>query len=135
MKQLMILLTVLILSGCAVDRAPLPDWNNAKQDFGDTTYPTTLPLLCKIPWDTLECWSAIERYEEIAEANAQMAGLNASALNKTEQAYTEAIEAGAKQQWTSERYRQMYEEEKTEHFWSNIKYQGVILLGILGAVL
>ncbi len=136
MKLLTILLTVLILSACASNREPLPNWAEARQKFGEPQYATELPLLCGIPWTTVDCWAAIEAYEEVSEANVGVANLNASALNKVEDAYNKAVSGGEMQQQVSEMYRDQLDEERKDHFWDKVMYQAVIGIGLLlGAIL
>lgn len=135
MKVLTILLTVLILSACASPREPLPNWAEARQEFSAPTYATELPLLCGIPWVTVDCWAAIEQYEEVSEANYDVANLNASALTKMEDAYDVAISGGEMQQQVSEMYRELLDEERKEHFWTKTTYRIIIGIGLLGAVL
>lgn len=129
------MLTVLILSACVSNQPPIPDWGEARQEFGAATYATPLPPLCELPWTATGCWALVEQYEEVAAANTRIANLNANALEKTEEAYDEAISGGEKQQWVSEQYRQLLQEEKTEHFWDNITHRLLIAVGILGALL
>ncbi len=131
----MILLIGLTLSACASNREPLPNWAEARQDFDAPTYAKELPLLCGIPWVTVDCWAAIEQYEEVSEGNRDVANLNASALNKMEDAYDAAVSGGEIQQQVSEMYRELLDEERKEHFWTKATYRIVIAIGLLGAVL
>ncbi|KKN66750.1 hypothetical protein LCGC14_0468610 [marine sediment metagenome] len=136
MKLLTILLIGLTLSACASSREPLPNWAEARQDFSAPVYAKELPLLCELPWATGECWAAIEQYEEVSEANYDKANLNASALNKMEDAYNAAISGGEIQQQVSELYRDQLDEERKDHFWDNVMHKVVIGVGLLlGAVL
>ncbi len=136
MKLLTILLIGLTLSACASNRAPLPNWTEARQGFSEPQYATELPLLCGIPWTTVDCWAAIEQYEEVSEANIGVANLNASALDKVEDAYNKAVSGGEMQQQVSEMYRDQLDEERKDHFWDNVIYKVVIGFGLLlGAVL
>jgi hypothetical protein len=129
------LLIGLILSGCASNnRAPLPDWTEARQEWGEVSDATDLPLLCDIPWTAAECWSALDVYEDIAEGNKELANLQADALRKVIGAYDAAISAGELQQQVSEIYRELYEEERTEHFWTKTTYRVVFGLGAAVAI-
>ncbi len=127
MRTLMILCTALILSACASnDRVPLPDWNDARQDFGEVSDAEELPLLCKMPWTSAECWEAVVDYDDVAQDNVEIANLQASALRKVIGAYDHAISAGELQQQLTEIYRQLLSEERTEHFWTKTTYRAIL---------
>ncbi len=139
MRTLMILCTALILSACASnDRVPLPDWNEARQDFGEVHDAEALPGLCDIQADltwSVECWGKLADYDDVAQENVEIANLQASALRKVIGAYNHTISAGELQQQLSEIYRQLLDEERTEHFWTKTTYRIVLGVGIIAVAL
>ncbi|KKK49625.1 hypothetical protein LCGC14_3133210, partial [marine sediment metagenome] len=60
----MILLTALILSACASNRAPLPNWAEGRQTWNEVHDGAELSLLCELPWTTANCWQAVADYED-----------------------------------------------------------------------
>ncbi len=140
MRVLMILCTALILSACASnDRVPLPHWGEARQDFGQVHDATDLPVLCPMDISTLawsaECWAVLADYDDIAQDNVEIANLQASALRKVIGAYDHTISAGELQQQVSEMYRELLDQERTEHFWTKTTYRVIFGIGIIAVAL
>jgi hypothetical protein len=132
MKIWILLLTVLILSGCANEKGRVqpPDWGSIDQIVSDAAPPEPLPVLCEIPdWD-LECWSMFEMYEEVSVANYDLGVKNFSALNKTEQAHNHLANAGKMQNELSNFFLDLLDQEKQERAFDAWTYRVIILLGV-----
>jgi len=130
------LLTVLILGACAnAPPVPPPDWQNAlPEENPPVVDPKPLPILCEIPWHTVECWATIEQFEEIADNNTGKAQKYATGLRKTERAYDALVEGGEMQQTLSEFYRMNLEAEQQKRWLDNTIWKGVLGLVVVGVV-
>lgn len=140
MRVLTTLCIVLILSACASnERVPLPDWSEARQDFGVVHDATDYPQLCAMDPATLswsaDCWERLADFEDIAEENKEQLNLQASALRKVIGAYDASISAGELQQQVSEMYRELLDQERTEHFWTKTTYRIILGVGIIAVAL
>jgi len=147
MKTLMILLTVLILAGCVGTGSTreAPDWGDVRRPKVEVTSPLPLPALCRIEHYTTPegepfgrwpafCTKDLAAYEIVAEANTDIAEINAQALMKTEGAYDNLITAGEMQEELSDFYADLLKEEKQEHWVDNALHKLIIIIG-LGAAL
>ena len=97
-----------------------------------------MPDLCEIPDDgawPAACWAVFDDYDVIAEFNTELAGLNASALRKTEAGYDALVKGGELQQQLTNFYADLLEEERQMRFIDDLTYKAIILLGVLGAAL
>ena len=135
MKSLITLLTVLILSGCAEHRVVPPDWEIAAREVSQTADPLPLPLLCEIPWSTVECWAAVEEYEVVAESNTAIAAANTDALRNMEAAYDALVQAGKLQRELAIYREELLAEERKLHFYDNLFHRAIIFVGLAGAAL
>ena len=135
MKALMILLTGLSLVGCETNHVQLPDWELAARVPTPVTDPTPLPDICIPPFESLECYEALDAYDIVAMGNTEIAQTNADALRKTEAGYDALIEAGKLQQQLSQIRQEILEEERKAHMHDKWFYQGIIVLGLLAAAL
>lgn len=126
---------VLILGGCAADRAVLPDWELAARIPTEAADPLPLPELCEVPWTTVECWQTLDAFDIIAYGNTDIAIGNTAALRKTEAGYDALIEAGKMQQQLSQIRQDLLEDERRSHLYDNLYHRGIIVLGVIGAIL
>lgn len=99
MKKSLIWLALGILAGCATEGPALPSWE-IPEATETATEPLLLPALPALGVSggvaTLDRAGvlALTRYREAAEANTNIAGENAAALEAQSRAYNELIEAG-----------------------------------------
>lgn len=124
-----------IVVGCTTSHVQLPDWELAEREPVPVTDPMQLPQLCQIPFESLECYQALDVYDVVAIANTDIAQANADALRKTEAGYDALIEAGKLQQQLSQIRQEILEEERKAHMYDRWFYQGIIVLGLLAAAL
>ena len=124
-----------IAVGCTTSHVELPDWELAAREPVPVTDPTPLPDLCFVPFESLECYQALDAYDIVAIGNTDIAQANADALRKTEAGYDALIEAGKLQQQLSQIRQEILEEERKAHMHDKWFYQGIIALGLLAAVL
>ncbi len=138
MRIWMPLLTALILSACATEPTPLPDWSLPDHEFIEAAELVPPTSLCAIQsngnW-TAECWKKFEKYEIIAEGNYVIGTENTLALYDAEQAYNVTMEAGEMQQQLSTLYKDLLNNERRAHKFDNWFYQGVIVLILVGVAL
>ncbi len=132
MKIWISLLIALIVGGCArTPTTPLPDWTSAEREESEIAYPIELPELCSLPSDgqwAAACWEIfVDEYEIIAEGNTTIAGSNARALRKTEQAYDQLIEAGKLQQQLAGIRKEMLEDERRQREYDKWYYRAIII--------
>lgn len=135
MKALMILLTGLYLAGCTTEPVQLPNWELAARTPVPITDPTPLPDICIPPFESLECYKALDAFDIVAIGNTEIAQANADALRKTEAGYDALIEAGKLQQQLSQIRQEILEQERRAHMYDKWFYQGIIALGLLAVAL
>ena len=133
------MLIALTSVSCASQPIELPNWDlAARQSDLQTAEPIELPSLCEIPatgsWP-VECWEALDAYDIAAQANYEIATLNAHALQKSEGAYDSLIEAGKLQSQLAMIREEMLERERQAHTMDNWFYRVIIVLGLIGAAL
>ena len=127
----MLLLTVLILSGCATNPRQHPDWQVAALPPTEVTDPVDMPLLCGVGEWVAECWAQLEKYETVAEGNRVIAQGNADALRNTEAAYGQLIQAGVMQTQLMEFYITELEAEQKGRFIDGLFYKALIGIGLI----
>jgi len=134
------LLILPLLLACATNPVTLPDWDIEKASI-EAQSPLTLPVLPQagISGDLATFDKAameqLQRYVITSEGNVEIAQANAEALKSQSQAYNSLIDAGRMQQQISQIRQQLLDEEKKAHFVDNLWHRGVIILGVLAAVL
>ena len=138
MKLSTLLLTVLILAGCASSPVELPDWDLAQRDQSkEASDPVALPDLCAVPWqpDDVECWAALDLHDIAAEANYTIAAENAKSSRAGDAAYDELLGAAKVQQELSEIRQRMLEQERRDRELDKWWYRALIVLIGIGAAL
>ena len=128
------MLSVSIISGCAVERIQLPNFKEAERIDIEITDPAEYPLLCAIPWTAAECWQRIDVFEDVAEDNRVLAQLNADIARDSDEAYDYILSAAKQQQGIVIIREEMLEQERQEHLKDNIQYGLIILLGIAATI-
>jgi len=100
--------------------------------------PLVLPDVCEVPFDGIwpaECWLKLDAFDIVATANSSLAGLNASALRKSDASYDQLIEAGKLQQQLAIIRQDLLKQERQAHMMDNWFYRIIIALGLAGAAL
>jgi len=97
--------------------------------------PIDYPVLCEMPdWD-VNCWQAFEAFENAAEANKDIAQLNADSLRDAQSAYDALLQAGRNYQSITEIREEQLQRERDDHMKDVWWYRGLIVLGIGLAVI
>lgn len=126
------ILILLLLAGCAA--APVNPWDTVEVP----TEPAITPLDCSewpLPVDFTDTSLAfdldgarlLDAYRACAEANAVIASENAKALDKTNEAVRDLVDAGQAQRRIAEMRAEMLDDERKHHFWQSIGYYVVII--------
>ena len=135
MKQWLILLSALMVVGCAADPIQLPDFEVAERAEVEVTDPVEYPVLCEIPnWD-VSCWQSFEVFEEIAVGNKELAQLNADIARDSDQAYDHVLNAAKSQQEIGQIRQEILEAERKDHFISIWERNILIILLTAGLLL
>ena len=121
---------VLILAGCASERVNLPNFDIAERPQSSVSDPVDYPVLCEMPdWD-VACWNAFVAFEDAAEANKDIAQLNADSLRDAQGAYDALLQAGYNYQAITEIREEQLQRERDDHMKDVWWYRGLIALGI-----
>ena len=123
-----------MVSACAVAPIQLPDFEEATRQQEEVTYPVPLPLLCEWPWSA-ECLERLNKYEDVAEANTEIAQLNAEIAADSDEAYDRILSAAKQQQEIAQIRQEMLEAERRAHFWDNVERGLMILVLTIALVL
>jgi hypothetical protein len=119
---------------CATEQPVLPNWELAERDQEVVVEdPLSLPELCAIPLDGIwpvECWLKLDAYDIVAIANTRLAGLNASALRKSDASYDALVEAGKLQQQLAIIRQDLLEQSRQAHKADRWYYRTIIALGL-----
>ncbi len=125
-----------MVGACAVDPIQLPDFEAAERSVEEeVTDPVSYPILCAMPWATVQCWKSFEVFEEIAENNKDMAAVNASIARDSDAAYDRILSAAKQQQAIVQIREDMLAAERRDHFIDNTERGLVILILGLGLIL
>lgn len=131
--------TVLILAACGSQpaRVPPPDWNIDTGTRTEVLDAEPLPVLCAIPWeqDAVECWSALDKFDIIAERNHDVAQANANAVRNERGAGDAFIQAGKNQQQITQFYLDELKAEEQAHTIDNLFHKSIIALALIGLAL
>lgn len=124
-----------MVSACAADPVKLPDFEEAKRADVEVTDPVPLPMLCEVPFETPECYTQLDVYDDIAYDNTELAQLNADIVRDSEAAYDIILSEAKKQQEVGQIRQEMLEQERRDHFWDNVWHRGLILALAVGMML
>ena len=124
-----------MVSGCAVEKIQLPDFEEAVRSDEEVTEPVDLPDLCEIPWTTVACWQRLHVLEDVAIGNTTIAYINADIARDSDTAYDHILSAAKQQQTIGQIREEMLEAERRDHFIDNLQRGIVILLLGIGLVL
>lgn len=126
---------MLNLSGCAVEKIQLPDFEEAARSDEKVTDPVALPDLCEVPFTTADCYQLLDVFENIAIDNTDLAQLNADIIRLSDQAYDKILSAAKKQQDIALIREDMLQAERKDHFIDNLWHRGLIILLAAGLIL
>ena len=141
-KILLILyLSGLALSGCASAPTPLPEWQSLPLASVEIQRPLDLPArpLAASATETTITFDEqgirdLESFYLIAQGNQMVGESNAEALEAQSRAYNALLQAGELQRQIAVIRQELLEQERKNHFWDNIFYRGIIVVGVVAAV-
>jgi hypothetical protein len=129
------LLLALTASACAVDPIQLPDFEAAERQKVEITDPIDYSVLCEIPFEGVECYQRLDVFEDEAEANQELAQINAEIARDSDAAYDHILSAAKQQQEIAQIRQEMLEAERRDHMWDNVWHKVLIVLLGLGYAL
>ena len=88
-----------------------------------------------IPWTATECWQRLDVFEDVAIDNTEIADLNASIAEDSDEAYDHILNAAKAQQKIAQIRQEMLEAERKDHFIDNLWHRGLILALAIGLAL
>ncbi len=125
-----------MVSGCAVERIQLPDFELAERDKTvEVTDPVEYTVLCVWPWTTAECLQRLDVFEDEAIDNKKLAQTNADIARASDASYDHILSGATKQQSIALIREETLEIERKDHFIDNLWHRGLILVMAIGMVL
>jgi len=134
-------LMAFVLAGCSSTPLELPTCE-IPGPLGEVQYPLELPRLpvAESSTDTtatypLEEVRQLKRYRLASDANFKVAEANALALEARNDEVNALIECSRYSKIWMEVREDMLEQERQDHFMDNLYHRGLIVLGVIAAVL
>jgi len=88
-----------------------------------------------VPWTAPECWLRLDVFEDVSIDNTELADLNASITEDSDEAYDHILSAAKQQQEIGQIRQEMLEAERRDHWWDNLQHRIAILVLAIGLML